>query len=45
MGFDHSEERPVDAAWRQEVEDRFGGYDAGEIEDSPAEDVLAGVSP
>ncbi|PTN33505.1 addiction module protein [Desulfonatronum sp. SC1] len=44
LSFDHSEERSVDAAWRHEVEDRFDAYDAGEIEASPAEDVLARIS-
>lgn len=45
LSFDHSEERSVDTAWRHEVKVRFDAYDAGEIEASPAEDVLARGSP
>ena len=44
LSFDHSDEHSVEAAWRHEVEDRFDAYDAGEIEASPAEDVLARIS-
>lgn len=44
LSFDHSEEQSVDAAWRQEIEDRLDAYDAGQIEASPAEDVLARIS-
>ncbi|TVR01813.1 MAG: addiction module protein [Desulfovibrionales bacterium] len=44
LSFDRSEEQSVDAAWRQEIEDRLDAYDAGQIEASPAEDVLARIS-
>ncbi|WP_045219964.1 addiction module protein [Desulfonatronum thioautotrophicum] len=44
LSFDHSEEQSVDAAWRQEIEDRLDAYDAGQIDASPAEDVLGRIS-
>nr|VFJ87047.1 MAG: putative addiction module component, TIGR02574 family [Candidatus Kentron sp. H]VFJ88705.1 MAG: putative addiction module component, TIGR02574 family [Candidatus Kentron sp. H]VFJ94977.1 MAG: putative addiction module component, TIGR02574 family [Candidatus Kentron sp. H]VFJ96836.1 MAG: putative addiction module component, TIGR02574 family [Candidatus Kentron sp. H]VFJ97444.1 MAG: putative addiction module component, TIGR02574 family [Candidatus Kentron sp. H] len=39
--FDSSGNGPVDSAWATEVEARIDAYNRGEIDASPAEDVLA----
>jgi len=39
--FDSADDRSTDAAWEAEVESRIDAYDAGRIEASSAEDVLA----
>jgi putative addiction module component (TIGR02574 family) len=44
QSFDHSGERRTDSAWAAEVESRLDAYGKGEIEASPAEDVIARIN-
>ena len=41
LSFDPDGRRPVDSAWGREIEARIDAYDAGEVDASPAQDVLA----
>jgi len=42
--FDSADDRGTDAAWAEEIESRIDAYDAGRIEASSAEDVLARIN-
>ena len=43
MSLDADDQREIDALWAQEAESRIEGYEKGEIEAIPGEEVLAGV--
>ena len=44
LSFDGTTERPVDAAWKREMDSRMEAYDAGKIQASPASDVFARIA-
>ncbi|VGO21711.1 addiction module protein [Pontiella sulfatireligans] len=40
LSFDGATERPIDEAWKKEVDSRLEAYDAGKIQASPASEVF-----
>ncbi len=43
LSLDASDQREIDALWAQEAESRIEGYERGEIEAIPGEEVFAAV--
>ena len=44
LSFDGAEQRPVDEAWRKEIESRLDAYDAGKIQASSTDEVFGRIS-
>ena len=42
--FEFSSREEIDKIWAQEAEDRIDGYDRGEIDSIPAEDVFSKIN-